>query len=76
MFHWFDSGKSDPYVRMGVIHKKHLDKRIVEHDNLTAWKRENFVIGDPKNSAVIDKTLTPEWNEQIELYVRSCYRIS
>ena len=60
-------GKSDPYVRMGVIHKKHLDDRIVQRDHLTAWLKENILISELKNTDVKEKTLTPEWNEQKEL---------
>ena len=66
----FISGKSDPYVRMGVIHKRHLDDRIVQRDYLTAWWKEKILISDLQNTDVIKKTLTPEWNEQKELYVK------
>ena len=53
-----------------MIHKKHLDEQIVQRDHLIAWLKKNILISGLENTAVIKKTLTPEWNEQKELYVR------
>ena len=61
-----DTGLSDPYCVMGVLHRSHLDDKLIKKSNLLKWK-ENGLVRGVVQSTVREKTLDPAWEESFEL---------
>ena len=59
-------GLSDPYCVVGILNKEHLETKTVKQNNLSQWVEENL-IRETKKTGVKYETLTPYWNEELEL---------
>ena len=62
------TGKSDPYCRLGILNKAHLESHLVKHKDLVDWKTEGWVSKIGSTSIKL-ATLNPDWNEEVELWV-------
>lgn len=62
-------GKSDPYVRIGIIDATSQGEGIVRKENLLDWQKEGGIMptGEIKETAVCKATLQPRWDEALEL---------
>ena len=60
------AGLSDPYCVMGILHRRHLDDKLVKKGNLHDWLEPGMVKSVVQSTAK-EKTLEPEWNESFEL---------
>ena len=65
----YSVGKSDPYVRVGIIDATYQDEAIQKNKNLRDWQKDRRIMptGELKESQVKAATLEPQWDEQIEL---------
>ncbi len=63
------TGKSDPYVRVGIIDAIRQGEDIVRKENLLDWKKEGGIMptGEVRVTSIQKATLNPRWNESLEL---------
>ena len=61
-------GLSDPYIKFGLVQSANKEDHFVKsRNNLTEWEKEDKLVGSVKYTSIKEKTLNPEWNEEVEL---------
>ena len=60
---WTSPGTSDPYCLVALVHKEQVNK---PHRDLAHWE-EKKVVNTVEKTAVVRRSLSPEWNERFEL---------
>ena len=68
---FFDlSGKCDPYCKLAILAKRHINAKVIQKGNISDWVVEGIVEEESiKQSTSKVSTMEPEWEEVFELYV-------
>ena len=67
-------GKSNSYVKMGIILSADIESGVRHHYNLDTWGRQSSLIGNVCRTNFVKESLNPDWNEEITLYVLYMYQ--